>query len=82
MIYQFTDSTGDVVFKFDDDGLARVSFLANAEGPLQDEYRDWLDEGNMPDPYVPPAPPTPLTPAEKLEAAGITVDELKVLLGL
>lgn len=30
----------------------------------------------------PPPPPAPLTPQQKLEAAGLTVDELKQLLGL
>ena len=45
-------------------------------------YLAWIAEGNTPNPYVPPAPPTPLTPQEKLEAAGLTVDELKELLGL
>ena len=29
-----------------------------------------------------PQPPAPLTPAEKLAAAGLTVDELRELLGL
>jgi hypothetical protein len=29
-----------------------------------------------------PSEPTPLTPAEKLERAGLTVEELKELLGL
>ena len=29
-----------------------------------------------------PEPPLPLAPAEKLERAGLTVDELKELLGL
>ena len=45
-------------------------------------YLAWVAEGNTPNPYVPPAPPTPLTAAEKLEAAGLTVDELKELLGI
>jgi hypothetical protein len=45
-------------------------------------YLAWVAEGNMPNPYVPPAPPTPLTAADKLETAGLTVDELKELLGL
>ena len=37
--------------------------------------------GNTPDPApAPPAPPAPLTPAEKLAAAGLTVEELKALL--
>ena len=44
------------------------------------EYLAWLDAGNTPDPA--PAPPvvTPPTPAEKLKAAGLTVEELKALL--
>ena len=44
------------------------------------EYLAWLSEGNTPDPA--PAPPvvTPPTPAEKLAAAGLTVEELKALL--
>lgn len=82
MNYQFTDSTNAVVLKIDDDGLARVSFLVDAEGPYQDEYKAWLSEGNTPNPYVPPPEPAPLTPAEKLAAAGLSVDELKSLLGL
>jgi hypothetical protein len=35
----------------------------------------------IPEP-VPPEPPAPLTPAEKLAASGLTVEELKTLLGL
>jgi len=44
------------------------------------EYQQWLAAGNTPDPA--PAPPvvTPPTPAEKLKAAGLTVEELKALL--
>lgn len=46
------------------------------------ELQAWLSEGNTPEPA--PAPPAPkvLTPAEKLQAAGLSVDELKVLLDL
>ena len=46
------------------------------------EYLEWLDAGNTPE--TAPAPPAPavLTPAEKLAAAGLTVDELKTLLEL
>ncbi len=46
------------------------------------EYLAWLAEGNTPNPYVPPPEPAPLTPAEKLAAAGLSVDELKSLLGI
>jgi hypothetical protein len=49
------------------------------------EYLEWVDAGNEPEPApAPPAPAAPveLTPAEKLAAAGLTVDELRELLGL
>ena len=46
------------------------------------EYLKWLEEGNTPEPYVAPPPPPEPTPAEKLANAGLTVDELKTLLGL
>jgi len=42
-------------------------------------YLKWLDEGNMPEPMP---EPIVLTPAEKLSASGLTVEELKQLLGL
>ena len=46
------------------------------------EYLAWVEAGNMPEPAPePPAPPV-LTTEQKLEAAGLTVAELKELLGL
>lgn len=53
-------------------------------------YLRWLEEGNTPLPAEQPAaadtpeavPPPELTPAEKLAAAGLSVDELRTLLGL
>jgi hypothetical protein len=47
------------------------------------EYLEWLEKGNTPLPAPEPAPlPAPLTPEQKLAAAGLTVTELKQLLGL
>lgn len=46
------------------------------------EYLRWLEEGNEPLPPDPIPEPEPLTPLQKLEAAGLTVEELKGLLGL
>jgi hypothetical protein len=46
------------------------------------EYLDWLDAGNTPEPAPEPPAPIELTPAEKLAASGLTVEELKTLLGL
>ena len=46
------------------------------------EYLEWLDAGNTPEPMPIVEPPAPLTTEQKLEAAGLTVAELKALFGL
>jgi hypothetical protein len=46
------------------------------------EYLAWVAAGNTPEPAPAPPAPVELTPAEKLAASGLTVDELKELLGL
>ena len=46
------------------------------------QYLLWLEEGNEPLPPDPIPTPEPLTPQQKLEASGLTVEELKELLGL
>jgi len=46
------------------------------------EYLKWLEEGNTPLPADPLPEPQELTVQEKLQAAGLTVEELKELLGL
>ena len=63
--------------------LADNAFIPN--DPANTDYArylKWLEEGNTPDPYVPLPEPAPITPQEKLANAGLTVDELKTLLGL
>jgi hypothetical protein len=57
--------------------------------PLEDNgtpewavYKDWLAEGNTPLPAPEPEPAPVLTTEQKLEAAGLTVAELKELFGL
>jgi len=45
-------------------------------------YLKWLEAGNTPEPALEPEPVPELTPAEKLAASGLTVEELKQLLGL
>ena len=45
-------------------------------------YLDWVAAGNTPEPAPEPVAPVELTTEQKLEAAGLTVDELKSLLGL
>jgi hypothetical protein len=46
------------------------------------QYLAWLEEGNEPLPAPEPEPIPEPTAAEKLAASGLTVEELKVLLGL
>ena len=46
------------------------------------QYLIWLSEGNTPDPADPIPEPVELTSQEKLASAGLSVDELKELLGL
>ena len=46
------------------------------------EYLNWLEEGNTPLPPDPTPEPEPLTAQQKLEAAGLSIEELKELLGL
>jgi len=46
------------------------------------QYLLWLEEGNTPLPPDPIPEPEPLTAQQKLEAAGLTIEELKGLLGL
>ena len=63
--------------------LADNAFIPN--DPANTDYArylKWLEEGNTPDPADPEPVPVELTPQEKLANAGLTVDELKALLGL
>ena len=82
MNYHFTDSTNHVVAKTDDDGVSRVSFFVNAEGPYQTEFLAWIAEGNTPNPYVPPPAPQQPTIEEKLASVGLSIDDLKTALGI
>ena len=50
--------------------------------PANRHYAEFLSSGATAAAYVAPEPPAPLTPEQKLEQSGLTVDELKGLLGL
>lgn len=76
--YTWTDAEQTVLKREDTDG--NVAWVP--ADPANRHYAEFLASGVTAAPYVaPPAPPEP-TPAEKLAASGLTVDELKQLLGL
>lgn len=74
--YQLT--AGDCILRTADDAYIPPD-PANTD---YQAYLAWLEEGNTPEPAPESEPISELTPAEKLAASGLTVDELKSLLGL
>jgi hypothetical protein len=76
MTYQLT--TGDTILRLTDNAFIPPD-PANTDYAA---YLAWLDEGNTPLPAPEPEPAPVLTTEQKLEAAGLTVAELKELFGL
>jgi hypothetical protein len=76
MTYQLT--TGDTILRLADNAFIPPD-PANTDYAA---YLEWVAAGNTPEPAPIPEPPIELTPAEKLAASGLTVEELKTLLGL
>jgi hypothetical protein len=75
-MYQLTQ--GDTILRFADNAFIPPD-PANTD---YQAYLAWLDEGNTPEPAPEPEPIPELTTEQKLEAAGLTVAELKALFGL
>lgn len=76
MTYQLT--SGDTILRLADNAFIPPD-PANTD---YQKYLAWLEEGNKPLPADPKPTPEPLTAQQKLEAAGLTIEELKELLGL
>jgi len=76
----YTLTSSKIIIR-DTDGACIPADEANTD---YQAYLVWLAEGNTPNPCVPPLIPeaVPLTPTEKLEATGLTIEELKTLLGI
>lgn len=71
-------SSGECVLRIEDNAFIPPD-PANAD---YQEYLAWIEAGNTPEPAPALSPALEPTPAEKLAAAGLTVDDLKQLLGL
>ena len=75
-MYQLT--TGDTILRLSDNAFIPQD-PANTDYAA---YLAWVEEGNTPDPAPEPEPVPELTTEQKLEAAGLTVAELRELFGL
>lgn len=75
-MYQLTQ--GDTILRLSDNAFIPPD-PANTD---YQAYLQWLSEGNTPLPAPEPEPAPVLTTEQKLEAAGLTVAELKELFGL
>ncbi len=76
MTYQLTET--EAILRLSDGAF----IPPNPENPAYAQYLAWLAEGNEPLPAPEPEPAPVLTTEQKLEAAGLTVAELKELFGL
>lgn len=76
MTYQLT--TGTTILRLEDNAFIPPD-PANTDYAA---YLEWVAAGNQPEPAPEPEPVPELTPAEKLANAGLSIDELKGLLGL
>jgi hypothetical protein len=76
MTYQLT--TGDTILRLADN----ASIPPDPANTDYAAFLEWVAAGNEPEPAPEPEPPLALTTEQKLEAAGLTVAELKELFGL
>ena len=76
--YTFADAEQKTLKREDIEG--NIAFVPT--DPRNRHYAEFLTSGATASPYVAPAEPEPPTAEEKLANAGLTVDELKQLLGI
>ena len=76
--YTFADAEETTLKREDEQG--NIAFVPVVEGNR--DYAEFLASGATASAYVAPPEPEPLTAQQKLENAGLTVDELKTLLGI
>ena len=78
-MYQLT--TGNTIALTLANGNTLFLPATNNGTPEWRDYQAWLKAGNRPKPAPTPTPPPPLTAEQKLAAAGLSVAELRQLLG-
>ena len=78
MSYTYTWSNAEQTTLKREDEDGSVAFIPAAEGNR--DYAEFISSEATAAPYVAPPEPPPLTTEEKLNAAGLTVEELKTLL--
>ena len=76
--YTWSDAEQATLKREDEDG--NVAFVPT--DPRNRDYAEFLASGETAADYVAPPAPSEPTPQEKLAASGLTVGELKALLGL
>ena len=76
--YCWCDPDSETLRRTDAEG--NVAYVPTDPGNR--DYAEFLSTGATAEAYVAPPEPEPLTAAQKLEQSGLTVDELKELLGL
>jgi hypothetical protein len=79
MITYFLNRNADIIrsVAFEDGSIQQVAVLSDDAA-----YLEWVEAGGVPEPAPIPVAPVELTTEQKLEAAGLTVAELKTLFGL
>jgi hypothetical protein len=79
--YRYASADQQAVYLLDENG-GGITIPADPANRDYAAYLAWLEAGNTPDPAPEPEPIPELTTEQKLEAAGLTVAELRELFGL
>jgi len=80
MTYTYTWTDADQTSLKREDADGNIAFVPT--DPANCDYAAFLASGDTAADYVAPPEPAPLTTEEKLNAAGLTVEELRTLFGL
>ena len=80
MTYTYTFANAEETSIERDNKDGTFTFIAVNSGSRG--WQEYVDSGATASAYVAPPEPEPLTAQQKLENAGLTVDELKTLLGI